>query len=168
MRPVALLAVLALAAHAAGVTAQDKDAPPAMPAVSTAPVPTGAYQIDKAHTSLVFRVSHLGFSTYTGRFTGVDAKLQFNARNPAASQVNVDIDPRSIEADNRAIRFPAGTGRQGLVRRRTFPGDDVSLALDRVRRQRKISRARRPHPARCHATHRARCEVQRRIRRTSL
>ena len=79
MRPVALLAILALATHAAGVTAQDKDAAPAVPAVSTAPVPTGAYQIDKAHTSLVFRVSHLGFSTYTGRFTRVDAKLQFNA-----------------------------------------------------------------------------------------
>ena len=105
MRPVALLAILALATHAAGVTAQDKDAAPAVPAVSTAPVPTGAYQIDKAHTSLVFRVSHLGFSTYTGRFTGVDAKLQFNARNPAASQVNVDIDPRSIEADNAPSGF---------------------------------------------------------------
>jgi len=94
MRPVALLAVLALAAHAQEV-----------PVVSTAPVPSGAYQLDKAHTSLLFRVSHLGFSTFTGRFTGVDAKLQFDARSPAASQVAVDIDPRSIETDNAPSGF---------------------------------------------------------------
>jgi polyisoprenoid-binding protein YceI len=132
MRPVALLAVLALAAHAAGVTALDKDDPPAVPAPSAAPVPTGAYQMDKAHTSLVFRVNHLGFSTFTGRFTGVDAKLQFNARNPAASQVSVDIDPRTIEADNApsgflqalagknwldAERFPAMTFRSRSIER---------------------------------------------------
>jgi len=95
MRPFALLAVLALAAHA----------DPQMPAASTAPVPSGAYQVDKAHTSLLFRVGHLGFSTFTGRFTVVDAKLQFDARNPAASQVSVDIDPRSIATDNAPSGF---------------------------------------------------------------
>ena len=121
MRPVALFAVLALAAQAAGVTAQDKAASPAVPAVSTAPVPTGAYQIDKAHTSLVFRVSHLGFSTYTGRFTGVDAKLQFNARNPAASQVNVDIDPRSIEADNAPSGFLQALAGKDWLDAERFP-----------------------------------------------
>lgn len=121
MRPVALLAILALATHAAGVTAQEKEAPPAMPAVSTAPVPTGAYQIDKAHTSLVFRVSHLGFSTYTGRFTRVDAKLQFNARNPAASQVNVDIDPRSIEADNPPSGFLQALAGKDWLDAERFP-----------------------------------------------
>jgi len=95
MRPIALLAVLALAAHA----------DPQMPPASTAPVPSGAYQVDKPHTSLIFRVSHLGFSTFTGRFTVVDARLQFDARNPAASQVTVDIDPRSIAADNPPAGF---------------------------------------------------------------
>src|SRR6185295_8705222 len=69
------------------------------------PVPAGAYQVDKAHTSLLFRVSHLGFSTFTGRFTVVDAKLQFDARNPSASQITADIDPRSIETDNAPSGF---------------------------------------------------------------
>src|SRR5262245_44464829 len=71
----------------------------------TAPVPKGAYVIDKAHTSLLFRVSHLGFSTYTGRFTQVEADLQFDPANIAASQVQVRIDPRSIEADNAPSGF---------------------------------------------------------------
>ena len=168
MRPVALLAVLALAAQAAGVTAQDKDAAPAVPAVSTAPVPTGTYQIDKAHTSLVFRVSHLGFSTYTGRFTGVDAKLQFNARNPAASQVNVDIDPRSIEADNAPSGFLQALAGKDWLDAERFPDDDIPLALDRAVGKGKF----RVHgDLTLHGVtqaHRARCEIQRRIRRTYL
>jgi polyisoprenoid-binding protein YceI len=96
MRTAVLLACCALASTAG---ANDQ------PAASTAPVPAGAYQVDKAHTSLVFRVSHLGFSTYTGRFTRLDATLQFDPRNLAGSRVNVNIDPRSIEADNAPSGF---------------------------------------------------------------
>lgn len=104
MRPATLLAVLALAAAAPGAAA-DGNAPKDVPVQSTAPVPKGDYTIDKSHTSLLFRVSHLGFSTYTGRFTRVDAELQFNPVNIAASRVNVRIDPRSIEADNAPSGF---------------------------------------------------------------
>jgi polyisoprenoid-binding protein YceI len=75
------------------------------PVASTAPVPAGAYTVDKAHTSLIFRVSHLGFSTYTGRFTRLDANLQFDPSDVAGSRVNVSIDPRSIEADNAPSGF---------------------------------------------------------------
>jgi polyisoprenoid-binding protein YceI len=72
---------------------------------SAAQIPAGAYTIDKAHTSLSFRVSHLGFSNYTGRFEKVDAKLQFDPANPAASSITVNIDPRSIESDNAPAGF---------------------------------------------------------------
>jgi polyisoprenoid-binding protein YceI len=99
MRTATLLATLALAS-ATGAALADE-----IPAASTAPVPAGAYTVDKAHTSLVFRVSHLGFSTYTGRFTRLDANLQFDPSNFAASRVNVTIDPRSIEADNAPSGF---------------------------------------------------------------
>jgi polyisoprenoid-binding protein YceI len=70
------------------------------PAASTAPVPKGAYTNDKAHSSLLFRVSHMGFSTWTARFTRVDAKLQFDPNDIARSRVEVSVDPRSIAADN--------------------------------------------------------------------
>jgi polyisoprenoid-binding protein YceI len=100
MRP-ALLAVIAVATLSAPVVAAENDTP----APSSAPVPAGAYTVDKAHTSLIFRVSHLGFSTYTGRFTRLEADLQFNPSNIAASRVNVTIDPRSIEADNAPSGF---------------------------------------------------------------
>jgi len=99
MRTTALLATLALAT-ATGAAIADE-----VPAASAAPVPAGAYTVDKAHTSLIFRVSHLGFSTYTGRFTRLDANLQFDPANLTTSRVNVDIDPRSIEADNAPSGF---------------------------------------------------------------
>jgi polyisoprenoid-binding protein YceI len=70
------------------------------PAASTTPVPKGAYTNDKAHSSLLFRVSHMGFSTWTARFTRVDAKLQFDPNDIASSRLEVSVDPRSIAADN--------------------------------------------------------------------
>ena len=100
MRPSTFFALFALAAAASG-SALAAD----VPAPAAAPVPAGAYAVDKAHTSLIFRVSHLGFSTYTGRFTRLDANLQFDPNNLAASRVSVTIDPRSIEADNAPSGF---------------------------------------------------------------
>ena len=78
--------------HAAGSTA-----PPAQAPV-TAP-PAGQYQLDKSHASLVFRVSHLGFSTYTSRFSRFDTELAFDPRNIPASKVVTTIDASSLEMD---------------------------------------------------------------------
>jgi polyisoprenoid-binding protein YceI len=106
MRPVLTLFVLGiLAASALHGPAAGQDAPAHATPSGAAPVPAGAYTIDKAHTSLIFRVSHLGFSNYTGRFEKVDAKLQFDPANPADSRITVNIDPRSIESDNAPAGF---------------------------------------------------------------
>ncbi len=67
---------------------------PIVPAVTEAPA--GTYTLDKAHASLDFRVSHMGFSNYTARFANFDAKLQLDPANPAASSVTASIDPRSL------------------------------------------------------------------------
>jgi polyisoprenoid-binding protein YceI len=70
------------------------------PSSTVAPdVPAGAYTLDKAHASLIFRVNHLGFSNFTARFKRFDAQLQFDPANLSASSVVVQIDPRSIETD---------------------------------------------------------------------
>jgi polyisoprenoid-binding protein YceI len=77
--------------------AAETAAPPAMP--SLAPAPAGQYQIDKSHASLVLRVSHLGFSTYTTRFSRFDAELTFDPNNISASKVVTTIDASSFEMD---------------------------------------------------------------------
>jgi polyisoprenoid-binding protein YceI len=70
-----------------------------VPAASTAAVPAGAYTLDRAHASLLFRVSHLGFSNFTARFKRFDAQLQFDPRNLAAAKVNATVEVASLETD---------------------------------------------------------------------
>ena len=64
----------------------------------TAP-PAGAYKLDKAHASIVLRASHMGFSTYTTRFSRFDADLTFDPKDLPASKVVTTIDASSFEMD---------------------------------------------------------------------
>lgn len=77
--------------------AAEAAAPPSTP--SAAPPPAGEYKLDKAHASLVLRASHLGFSTYTTRFSRFDADLTFDPDKITASRVVTTIDAASFEMD---------------------------------------------------------------------
>jgi polyisoprenoid-binding protein YceI len=101
----AVAALTALSFPSAG--ADEKKAADEVPLPSTAPIPAGEYRLDKMHATLLFRISHLGFSQYTARFTRFDAQLRFDPRNFAASSVQVTIDPRSIDADGAPEGFMA-------------------------------------------------------------
>lgn len=103
MRKISIVcAFAALAACSRQHEETNANVPASVPAAITpavVDVPAGAYTLDKAHASLIFRVNHLGFSNYTARFKRFDAQLQFDPANPAASSVTVTIDPRSLETD---------------------------------------------------------------------
>jgi polyisoprenoid-binding protein YceI len=92
MKPVLTACILA-ALVAAPAFAADQKTPPA----AEAPVPAGAYTLDKSHASLVFTVNHLGFSHYTAQFRSFDATLQFDPAKPAASRIEATIDANSLE-----------------------------------------------------------------------
>jgi polyisoprenoid-binding protein YceI len=92
MCALALLGVAAIDAQAAEATA-----PPATPALAAPPA--GQYQLEKSHASLQLRVSHLGFSTYTTRFSRFDAELAFDPAKPTAANVVTTIDATSLEMD---------------------------------------------------------------------
>ena len=99
-------ALVALAAGSAGnsaMSAATTQSATAYPA--PLPAPAGAYSLDKAHASLLFRVNHIGFSNFTGRFAHFDVKLYFDPANPTASTVTATIDPRSLETDNPPAGF---------------------------------------------------------------
>ena len=87
-----------------------------VPAASGQPIPKGSYSLDKPHASLIFRVNHMTFSTFTGRFTRFDAKLDFDPRKPASASVQASIDPRSITSDNAPDGFldMLATGKEWL------------------------------------------------------
>lgn len=103
---VALLVAIAIAHAPLGPPARAADsAPEAVPAPSSAPVPAGDYRLDAAHSNVTFRVDHLGFTRYVGRFTRFDAQLRFDPAQPANSRVQVRIDAASLAADNAPPGF---------------------------------------------------------------
>jgi polyisoprenoid-binding protein YceI len=96
-RVAATLLVATLCLRAGLSQAAETSAPPAMPPM--APPPAGQYQIDMSHASLLLRVNHLGFSTYTTRFSRFDATLKFDPSDIPASNVVTTIDASSFEMD---------------------------------------------------------------------
>jgi polyisoprenoid-binding protein YceI len=97
--------VLAACTPAADTPASPEVAAPVAAAVAEAPAEEVAYgqaatyKVDPAHTSVIWRVNHLGVSKYTARFKTVDATLVFNPADLAANSVEVTIDPLSVETD---------------------------------------------------------------------
>ena len=80
-------------------------------AQAPATVPAGAYTLDKAHSSLIFRVNHLGFSSYTRRFTRFDAKLQFDPANLARSCLRRCATAATIRDGSSRSAAPKTIGR---------------------------------------------------------
>ncbi len=66
-------------------------------------VPSGVYELDPDHASLVFRVSHFGYSYYTGRFNTFSAKLTVDNKNPENSKLEVTVDPASIDTNHAKL-----------------------------------------------------------------
>ena len=58
------------------------------------------YTFDKAHTQILFFVSHLGFSMSQGEFLEFDGHFNFNKKEPEKSDVNVIIQTASIDMDH--------------------------------------------------------------------
>ena len=83
----AVLLIVLLFALPAGAENADK---------ATTPIPAGSYTLDKSHASLIFSVSHLGFSSYTSSFGDFNATLQFDPKKLERSTVTATINPRSL------------------------------------------------------------------------
>lgn len=66
-------------------------------------VPSGSYAVDLTHASVVWKVSHFGFSTYVGRFTDFSADITLDSEDFTKSSVTVAIKTDSIDT---AYPFP--------------------------------------------------------------
>jgi polyisoprenoid-binding protein YceI len=58
--------------------------------------PAGVYEIEPTHTSVTWRLSHAGLSTYTARFDKISGEIQFNPQAPTTSSATIMIDPNSV------------------------------------------------------------------------
>ena len=59
----------------------------------------GAYKLDTDHAALLFKMNHLGFSTFLGRFETFDATLDFDPENIESANLEVIIDMTSINVN---------------------------------------------------------------------
>ncbi len=96
--PLAMCCALMIVGFGSGASLAAENAAP-MPVPAKGPPPAGEYHIDKAHASLIMRANHMGFSTYTTRFSRYDANLTFDPNNIPASKLVATIDAASFEMD---------------------------------------------------------------------
>jgi polyisoprenoid-binding protein YceI len=105
-----LLALMtAQSALAAGVTSRDP-----------ARMPAGDYVLDKSHASLVARVSHMGFSRYTLRFTKLDAAFTYDPAAPDKTRITVSVDPTGLDTGSPGFSKALANGATWL-NAGTFP-----------------------------------------------
>jgi polyisoprenoid-binding protein YceI len=88
-----LILTLALMAFPLTATSQENTA------TKLSAMPAGVYKLDETHASLTWKVSHLGLSNYTARFTKMDADILLDPMDLANSKVIATIDPTSIKTD---------------------------------------------------------------------
>ncbi|MEX2335202.1 MAG: YceI family protein [Pseudohongiella sp.] len=70
---------------------------------SVAELRGGQYTLDKEHATLLWKIDHLGFSRYIGRFNDFDATLDFDPENVENSSLEVIIDTATLDVNNEAF-----------------------------------------------------------------
>ena len=63
----------------------------------------GEFTLDPNHAALIFKVSHLGLSTYVGRFNQFDAQLRFDPNNMQAASLEASVQISSIDVNNEKL-----------------------------------------------------------------
>jgi len=93
------LAAFALAcglAFGGGAAAQGVSMDPAQ-------APSGTYQMETAHSQLLFAIKHFGLTDFYGRFDRLSGTLTYDAAKPEASGVTVKIETGSVDTPSDAL-----------------------------------------------------------------
>ncbi len=61
---------------------------------------SGQYTIDPDHATVLWKINHLGFSTFIGRFNDIDASLDFDPENIENSTLEVVINTAGLDINN--------------------------------------------------------------------
>jgi len=110
---------------AALVSAPAALAAPGVSSTNPADLPAGNYVLDKTHAVLTAKLSHMGFSGYTLRFTRLDASFTYDPKTPEAAKINVTVDPASIDtstgSDAFGLKFNKELAGDGWLEANKFP-----------------------------------------------
>lgn len=91
--------VLAAALLAAPVAALAQAAPDPNPAK----VQGGTFQVESSHTRILFAVSHMGFTTWYGNFTGATGSLTLDPAKLADAKFDITIPSNSVSTTNTKL-----------------------------------------------------------------
>ena len=58
------------------------------------------YDLDNSHTSLIFGISHFGYSFTYGRFNALAGGFEFDKDNPTAARFQFEIDASSVDTND--------------------------------------------------------------------
>ena len=107
-----------------------------------AQVESGTYAIDPQHTQVLFAVSHMGFTTYYGRFSDASGALNLSAKDPAASSLDVQVPTSTVSTASEkltgelkdadwfdASKYPRITFKSASVKRTGTDTADVTGEL---------------------------------------
>lgn len=73
------------------------------PADDLKKIPGGTFQLDPRHASVTFKITHLGFSRYTGRFNKMEATLKYDNITPAKSTLEATVYPGSVDTNDKQL-----------------------------------------------------------------
>jgi polyisoprenoid-binding protein YceI len=58
------------------------------------------FAIDAVHSSIAYKISHLGITNFYGRFNKCEGSFTFDPANPSSATFSVTIDADSIDSNN--------------------------------------------------------------------
>jgi polyisoprenoid-binding protein YceI len=96
-------------------------------------VPSGTYKLDPAHTTVVWGVSHAGFSTYRGSFEGIEGELTWNADNPTKSALTVAIEAESVDSPEAESHAGYDNFQQDIARKALGSQEHPTITLRTTR-----------------------------------
>lgn len=72
--------------------------------VELAELRSGQYSLDKSHASLIFKISHMGLSSYVGRFNDFDATLDFDPNDMANAKLDAIVEIASLDINAPGLK----------------------------------------------------------------
>jgi len=94
-----MMAATVMTASAFAVQAADAPAAYAGPSKDYKTVTAGTYKLDKTHAGVNFRIDHLGFSNFIGRFEDIDGTATVNPADLSKSGVVITIETDSVDTN---------------------------------------------------------------------
>ncbi len=69
------------------------------PAPAAAAPSAGAWKVDAVHSSVLFRIKHVGTSWTIGRFNGISGEITLDEAKPENCKVAIEIDPSTVDTN---------------------------------------------------------------------